>query len=192
MLKKFLVASSILALTSSVALATPTPYIGASLGITTNTSSKVAVGNTPTMTITQPGNFRGMPFNVFAGYGGMVNQSFYVAGEIFATAATGEFTSNNGIKTTYGYGASFIPGVMLSDHTLAFARAGLVRSRFSSASATQTGGQVGLGLQTSLTQNVDLRGEYDFTAYRSFNNSHGPVSSPRTDAFNLGLVYKFE
>ena len=193
MLKKFLFASAIVALTSSAAIANPAPYVGAGLGIVANTSSSVAVVRTSNNTVfTQPGNYRGVPFNVFAGYGGVVSQSFYLAGELSGTVGTAEISSKNGLRTTYGYGASIIPGIMLSDHTLAFARAGLVETRFSDADKTRTGGQLGLGLQTSVTQNVDIRGEYDFTGYNSYNNALGRVSSPRTDAFNLGLVYKFD
>jgi len=81
---------------------------------------------------------------------------------------------------------------MLSDHTMAYARLGVVRTRFSDTSSTQTGGQFGVGMQTTVTQNVDLRGEYVYTAYSSFNNSISSISSPRSDAFNLGLIYKFD
>jgi outer membrane immunogenic protein len=192
MLKKFLLASAIVSVTSSIAVANPAPYIGAGLGIVTNTSSSVANSKVGTTILSQPGNFRGVPFNLFAGYGGVVSQTIYLAGEVFGTVGTGEISNSNELKTTYGYGASVIPGVLLSDHTLAFVRAGLVRTRFSSANSTRTGGQIGLGLQTCVTQNVDVRGEYDYTSYGSFNNSIGNVSSPRSDAFNLGLIYKFD
>jgi len=196
MLKKILIASSILAVTSGIAAANPAPYVGASIGITANTSSSAAYGKNVTggvsTTLSSPANYRGVPFSVFAGYGGVISENFYLAGELSGTVATADISNNNGLKTSYGYGASVIPGVMLSDHTLAFARAGVVRSNFSNANSTQTGGQFGLGLQTSVTQNVDVRGEYDFTAYRSLNNSIGRVDSPRSDAFNLGLVYKFD
>lgn len=189
MLKKVLFTSAVLALTSSVAFANAGPYVGAGLGVQVNTSSGVASGIPVS---SNPGNFRGVPFNVFAGYGSVINQNFYLAGELNGTLGTGEISNSNKMKTSYGYGASVLPGVMLSDHTLAFARVGIVRTRFSDANQTATGGQVGVGLQTSLTQNVDVRGEYDYTGYGSFNNSVGRVSSPRTDAFNASLIYKFE
>lgn len=192
MVKNFLVATAIMASSVSVAFANSTPYVGAGLGIATNTSSSVATGVINGVVQNSPGNFRGVPFNVFAGYGGVVNQNFYLAGEVNGTIGTAELSNNNGLKTSYGYGVSIIPGVMLSDHTLAYGRLGVVRSRFTNANNSQTGGQFGVGLQTCVTQNVDIRGEYDFTAYRSLNNSIGRVSSPRQDAFNLGLIYKFD
>lgn len=197
MLKPFLLASSIIALTTSVALASPAPYVGAQLGIVTNTSSFVATGTVPNAAgkaqqVGQAANYRGVPVGVLAGFGGVINQNLYLAGEIAGTIATGEIASNGGLKTTYGYSASILPGAMLSDHTLAFVRAGVVRTHFSNANDTQTGAQLGLGLQTSVMQNVDVRGEYDFTAYGSFHNKVGRVSAPRSDAFNVGLIYKFD
>jgi opacity protein-like surface antigen len=181
MFKKILLTAAVLTVTSGVAFANPAPYVGASLGINVNSNNNnVAFGS-----------FRGMPFSVFAGYGGVINQNFYLAGELTGTIATGEISNAGPLKTTYGYGASIIPGVMLSDHTLAFARVGAVRSRFSQLSTMRSGGQVGLGMQTSLTQNVDLRGEYDFTAYKHVNYA-GTSTAPRSDMFTVGLVYKFD
>ncbi len=183
MLKKVILASAVLASSASFAMNAPAPYVGGSVGITANTSSSNAVGS-----------YRGVPFNVFAGYGGVINQSFYLAGELGATLGTADI-QDNGLKSSYGYGVSIIPGVMLSDHTLGFARAGVVRARFPKQNSNSTGGEFGVGLQTSLTQCLDLRAEYDFIAYRSISGKTGGKAysvSPRSDQFNLGLVYKFD
>jgi opacity protein-like surface antigen len=187
MFKKILLGTAILASTVGIAAAAgPAPYIGAGLGIATNTPSNNGLF----------GSNRGTPFNILAGYGGIVSGSFYLAGELNGTVGTAVINDNGSLKTTYSYGASILPGVMLSDHTLAFARAGIVRTRFSELSQSVNGGQFGFGLQTGLTQSLDLRGEYDFTAYRSVNMNLAPnfrlSTSPRQDAFTLSLVYKFE
>ena len=50
------------------------------------------------------------------------------------------------------------------------------------------GAQFGLGLQTSVTQNMDVRGEYAYTDYANV----GSVRSPRADEYTLGLVYKID
>lgn len=188
MLKKLFVAFAMLTATTGAAIADPAPYLGASIGILNNTSTGVRVPTGPNTFVSNPGFYRGVPFNLFAGYGGVINQNFYLAGEVFGTAATAEINDKNKLKTTYGYGASLIPGVLLSDHTLAYGRIGVVRSQFSEAKSNSNGAQFGFGLQTCLTQNIDLRAEYDFTAYKSV----GLVSSPRQDAVNVGLVYKFD
>ncbi len=177
MFKKLLIASAILAITSTVACADGAPYLGASLGVVDNTSSV--------------GNFRGMPLTINAGYGAKINQTIYLAGELFGIVGTSTLDSNpshgaRSIKSTYGFGASFIPGVMLSDTTMTYVRLGAIKTHFANYGTTVAGGQIGLGIQTSVTQNWDLRGEYDYTKYNKFKGV-----SVRSDAFNIGLVYKF-
>lgn len=179
MIKKIL-ATTILASAVGVVSAAPVPYFGASVGVLNNTTSNIGNGSA--------GFYRGVPVNLFVGYGGVINQSFYLAGELNGTIGTGELTQNgNNIKSTYGYSLSILPGVMLNERTLAFARAGLVRTRFSVGNM-DTGGQIGLGLQTNVTQNIDVRGEYDFTAYRSAS----VVAAPRQDMATVGVIYKFD
>lgn len=176
MFKKIAVASIILAASSSVAFANAAPYVGAALSVNTLTS-------------TSGTNYRGVPVDMFAGYGATVNANLYLGGEVFVTPFTGTVSkSNNILRTTYGYGASILPGIMFSDHTLGYVRVGIVRSHFTSIGQNRNGGQLGVGMQTNVTQNIDLRTEYVYTAY----NKVSTASSPKSDAFKLGLIYKFE
>jgi opacity protein-like surface antigen len=175
MLKKLLVTGAALAMVSSAALSAGAPYVGLGFGEQTNTSPSYS--------------FRGMPFNLFAGYGADMGQGIYLAAEILVTPATAPI-QNNGLKSTYNYGASFIPGIMISDHTMTYARLGVQEAHFIPSGATGStvfGGMLGLGIETSLTQNWDLRGEYTFGAYKSVGGN-----SPRSDMATMGLVYKFE
>lgn len=178
MFKKIVIASAILA-SSSVAFASASPYVGAALGVNTLTS-------------TSGSNYRGVPVDLFAGYGATVNTNLYLGGEVFATPFTGTVSKSansvGNLRTTYGYGVSIMPGVMFSDHTLGYIRAGVVRSHFSTLGQNKTGGQLGLGMQTNLTQDIDLRTEYVYSAYSNVSVS----KSPKSDAFKLGLIYKFE
>lgn len=185
MLKKLKLASAILLLSTNV-MAYSGPYVGASLGITANTATNQVFGS-----------FRGVPMSVFAGYGGILFENFYLAGELTGTIATWELSNQGALKTSYGYAASILPGFVLCDHTLVFGRLGIVQTHFSQirtpvSSGTETpfGGQFGLGIQTALTQHVDLRGEYDFNAYNSIS-SGGYSSHPRSDVATASLIYKF-
>lgn len=196
LLKKILLTGSILSLTTSVALAIggPSPYVGISTGLISNGANKTVVSTSPSKTI---GNFRGIPLNFFGGYGGEIYQNIYLAGELFGTAGTANISNKDGLKTTYSYGLSALPGVMLNERTLAYARIGVIRSRFANFSSgrIRTGGQFGAGLQTCLTQNLDLRGEYDYVTYNTgkiwtANNTKNYLI-PHMDQFTLGLVYKF-
>lgn len=178
MLKRTLLAGLALTLSSSFAFAAGTMYIGGSVGEATNTSE------------TQNVNYRGLPLTLNAGYGALLSQNFYLAGEAFGVLGSASL-NDNGLKSTYGYGLSLLPGIMLGDHTMTYVRMGFVRSRFTpniSNNRNVNGGQLGLGLQLGLTQNLDLRGEYIFTAYQSFSG----VASPKQDAFNIGVIYKFD
>ncbi|HVY53186.1 MAG TPA: outer membrane beta-barrel protein [Gammaproteobacteria bacterium] len=177
MLKRILVAGAALALTSGVAFA-GVPYIGASVGEITNTTD------------TSNKNFRGLPLMLHAGYGSLLSPNLYLAAELFGTLGSATL-NDNGLKTTYGYGASLIPGVLLGDHTMTYVRAGVVRSRFTASGTPNrdvNGGQLGLGMQIGMTQSLDLRGEYTYTAYQTFSG----ISAPRQDQFTLGLIYKFD
>jgi opacity protein-like surface antigen len=179
MFKKLLIATAILATTSSIAMANSSaPYLGASLGVNTTTASNGV-------------SYRGVPITIFGGYGAILNQSIYLGGELFGTVGTITLNNNNSVttsvKTSYGYGASFIPGYVLADRTMLFARLGLVRTDFSSIGSYSTGAQLGMGLQTNLMQNWDIRGEYDYTGYNRISGV-----TPKSDLFNLGFIYKID
>ena len=178
MLKKLLMSTAVLAVTASVAYANSAPYIGISAGERTNTNKYY--------------NYRGIPGTLFAGFGADIAQGFYLAGEVFGTFGTGTIT-DNGLKSTWGYGLSVLPGIMISEHTMAYLRLGVVRTQYQPKYVkTQqiTGGQAGPGLQTSLMQNWDVRGEYIYSSYGSLSSGSG--GAPNADEFALGLIYKFD
>lgn len=176
MLKKSLLSLAILGLGASFTVAHAGPYLGVDIGINTNTAKYT--------------NYRGAQAKFDLGYSSTQGSGYYFAGEIFGVPGSVSI-DNYGLKSTYSYGLSFIPGALFSDHVLGFARIGVLRTHFQpsgTGSKNLSGGQFGLGLQTSLTQSWDLRGEYDFVAYKSLDG----LGSPRADQFNLGLVYKFD
>lgn len=173
MLKKSVIISAIFLSSMNVAFANTGPYIGGSLGAET-------------------GSYSGLAATLFGGYGATFSGRYYLGGELFADT-TADLDAFN--KKTTSLGFSILPGVMLSDTTLAYLRAGLVRSHFVNqsflgserSSATSTGKQAGLGLQTNFAKQWDVRGEYTYTKY----NSLAGVSAPHTNQFNVGVIYKF-
>lgn len=202
MFKKLLVASAVLAASTSVALAAnykgdykgehapapcpvnvfaAGPYVGLSVGDRTNYSG------TPTV-------FRGLDGILSLGYGTMLNPSFYLAGEIFGlgtlnvndmTYTSG--TTNVGAKSSWGYGLSIIPGYMITDYVMTYLRLGGIRTRFNDQNVNVNAWQVGLGGQTNIVQNWDLRAEYVYSRY----NSVSGIGNTSANQANLGLVYKF-
>lgn len=137
-------------------------------------------------------NYTGIHPQLSLGYGDLSN-NIYLAGEIFAAA--GNLTINDShnrasrsAKITRTFGASFIPGMMLNEKVLGFLRLGIVNSKFNGPNTTKTGGQIGVGLQTSLNPCWDIRGEYDFSAYRSMSG----IGSPKVNEIGVGVIYKID
>lgn len=171
--KKMIVSVAAVSLMGSIAHAGSNIYVGAGTGVNVNTANEQSA--------------RHIPLNVFAGVGATANQSFYVGAEANATL-TDLGLKDRGIQSSYSYGASVLPGVMIGKNSLIYGRAGLVKTRFPDDHATRLGTNFGGGLQTSLAQNIDVRAEYDFLNYDDFANH----KNPRSDQAHMDLIYKFE
>lgn len=204
MFKKLIIASAVLAISSSAALASSGPYVGFSAGAINNNykfSNSTETSNTPSSL--------GALANIFAGYGATLTQTIYLGGEVFANMGTGEAhdltivtdSTTLKVKNKYSYGVSIIPGLMVSDQTMIFARMGVVKTHFNTKQTSTTttatnetsamGGQLGLGVETALNQNLSVRAEYDYTSYRAFTALNTRIK-PNSNQLLVGLVYKFD
>jgi opacity protein-like surface antigen len=126
------------------------------------------------------------------GYGEMFD-NYYAGVELFATPFSIDLSNNvnNGnisTKTTRSLGIAFIPGVMLNNTILGYARLGVVSTTFTAPDTMRPGVQVGLGLQSSLNDLWSIRGEYLFTSYRSMSG----LGSPKSNEIGVGVIYKFD
>jgi opacity protein-like surface antigen len=174
MSKKLLLALALLSAThSSFALYinSYSPYLGAALGVQ-NTQA-----------------YNGLYANGFAGYSLKAgqNNNLYLAGELFINTGTLPLNNNYYRRTTYGFGASILPGLIIKQYTIAFARIGIANFRYNFSNSSFTGGQLGFGLQTAINPHWDVRGEYVYTGsgvIRGFGNT-------RFNMVDVGLVYKF-
>lgn len=176
--------------------------------------------------------YKGFGGNLFAGYGAMMSCNFYLAGELFvgdtwklkdyrpgARWATVDGTRTrhghvrSGVKSTWDVGLSVLPGFLVTDCILTYLRLGATDTRFDNNSSnggrhhnnnnnTKWGWHVGVGAQSTICQNWDLRGEYIYTQYGRLNRDHHRHTTqsrtfgtgtghPQSDQFNLGIVYKF-
>lgn len=155
MFKKIIFITSIM-ISSSMALAT-TPYVGGSLGVA-NVGSGYSLAQTA---------------KIFAGLGNIIGESqiLYLGSEFNVDAY-----HYPGIHMIYGAGVSFIPGIMLTQNTMVYARLGVEGIKYHDdyTRIYGVGTQLGLGLQTSLTNHWNVRGEVD-----------------NDKQLNVGLVYKF-
>jgi len=218
--KKIVIASALFAAGTSLAFAEPSykgddykgeeaapcpvyqfqagPYLGLSAGPRINFAHVSDLGSS---------TYAGAEGIISAGIATMINPSFYLAGEIFGgdsvqvqdyrlhqdDAADNDIV-DTGVRSSWSYGLDIIPGYMLTDHFLGYLRAGVVRTRFSDQDESATGWQVGLGGQTNIYQNWDVRMEYVFSSYGSVDNDDAVVNThlnPQGGVFDVGLVYKF-
>jgi opacity protein-like surface antigen len=180
-----------LASTSSIALAgnmgvIPTyysykvgPYAGVSIGGINNT-------------VSTPASYKGLSGIVSLGIGHLNYQNIYIAGEIWGdTSATIKNfpvakSRNYSISSSWGYGFDIMPGLVFNERVLTYLRLGVLSRNFNDIQQTRGGLRIGLGGQTNLFKNVDLRAEYVYSQF------HGTsLGTPLTDQYNLGVVYKF-
>jgi outer membrane immunogenic protein len=140
-----------------------------------------------------------------------------VVGVTNVTSPTGVVTTNAAavgfdgtVKLRYEYGIALIPGVKVSDSTMLYGRIGWVRGKFRanvnpfvvSASTgiipsvnvlnlesnhTSNGLQLGIGLETMVTNNCSVKVEYDWDRY---SNTFG-ISHPTVDKALVGVAYHF-
>lgn len=134
-------------------------------------------------------NYRGLHPRMSVGYADSY-EDFYLSGEIFAVPFSATLqdhkSGSDSARTTRTYGASLLPGMMITQHVLGYVRLGVVTSVFSGPNTSRAGGQMGLGLQTCLTPYWDLRAEYNYTTYRSAPD----IGAIKSDQMGVGFVYK--
>lgn len=167
MIKKAVTSSLILLCASSTTFAKTTSYAGGGL----------AIGgySNPYSGYYQQSGLYGASVNVFAGKGKYVDkeEKIYVAGELGAN-----YSHGTGGRNAAGLNLSIIPGLMVTDSTMLYGRVGAAASVGSHNLIF--GPVVGIGAQTNVKKNWDVRAEY--TNYSSSNSSQ----------IGAALVYKFE
>lgn len=204
MLRKIIIAAAIISLSQSIAYATthkgdykgeaakpcPTytyqtgPYLGFSAGLRDNATG------TPTF-------YKAFEGTLSAGYGYMMSPLFFLGGEVFVGNSArikdfkAQLDSDDGVGSSWNYGLSLLPGLMITDHVLAYLRVGGTWTSFNDSTDhnNQTLGawQAGFGAQTNVYNEWDLRAEYVYSGYNTLKD-RGKVTA---DQFNIGVVYKF-
>lgn len=176
------------------------PYVGISFGPRMNINASRF-------------NYIGGEGTLSAGLAHLWRQQYYLAAEAFGSNSLNLHTSNvqlntisprhnlvdvQSIRSTWSYGIDIIPGLMLNDKTMIYMRGGVVRthvkidSNLSDFALNDDGWRLGLGTQTTLYKNFDIRLEYIAARYQETTVF---ISDRKTKPFstlcNLGLVYKF-
>jgi opacity protein-like surface antigen len=138
-------------------------------------------------------SFRGLHGRASLGYADWSNK-YYMAGELFYIPATMTLSDTRGnaegptTKASNSFGASLLPGTLLYKEILGYLRLGLISSRFVAPNSMKLGAQLGFGLQTQVTSQLALRGEYIYTAYGSV----AKIGTPNSNEFGVGFIYFFD
>lgn len=138
-------------------------------------------------------SYRGLSPRLASGFGSILGQSFFLAGEVGATVGTAILSNNTdttgiSLRVNRTYDFSLLPGMLFSENTLGYLRLGVASSNFSAPNEKVTGGILGVGLQLAIINCWFVRGEYFYTAYGAVSDVGNPVS----DTFALGVVYTFK
>jgi opacity protein-like surface antigen len=138
-------------------------------------------------------SFRSLHGRLSLGYADWSNRN-YLGAELFYIPFNMTLSDIRGnanaptAKASNSFGASLLPGTLIYKQILGFLRLGLITSRFVAPNSMKLGGQLGFGLQTHLTRQFALRGEYIYTGYGSV----AKIGTPHSNEFGLGFIYFFE
>ncbi len=85
-------------------------------------------------TTSQEDNYRAFHPRISAGYWDVID-CFYLAGELFVVPTTVTIYESNTVRsesarTTYSYGLSFLPGLLITEDVVAYLRLGYSGTRF--------------------------------------------------------------
>lgn len=182
-------------------------YLGGQGGVVLVNSETTTTGGT---TDAFDGNgAKGLTGGLLLGYGQRVDASHFAV-EVEGGASSADYQERKGngdaydMEMDYNYGISFLGGGYLTHSTLLYGRIGWMRANFDwkrtsggvtrSGSADTHGFRGGLGLQTDLSAQLSLRGEYLYTNYSEYNFGTGNETfsvTPASGTFRLGVIYDF-
>lgn len=136
-------------------------------------------------------SFRGLLPRLSLGYADWSNK-YYLAAELFVVPATVTLSDirdagASSTKASSDIGLSLIPGTLIYKEIWGYLRFGIVSSHFITPNSSKLGLQMGLGLQSKLTSQLALRGEYIYTTYSSVSQ----VGTPNSNELGLGFIYFF-
>jgi opacity protein-like surface antigen len=126
--------------------------------------------------------FTGLMPKVMLGYGLFYgkDRNFYTALEIGGGAGSILLSGDNQhFRVSNFFNASIIPGYMIYDEVMLYARLGGQATRYSKLNSTKNGGVYGIGLEINNSQNWDTRFEYNYANNKNLNQ------------YIVDVIYKF-
>lgn len=127
--------------------------------------------------------FTGLMPKLMAGYGVFFkdNRNVYGALEVGAGAGTILLSTNNQkFRVSRFVNVSIIPGYMIYEQVMLYARLGIQATHYSKLNSTKHGGVYGIGLELNNSQHWDTRFEYNYADNKNLNQ------------YIVDLIYKFK
>lgn len=136
-------------------------------------------------------SYRDIHTRISIGYGQMVDD-YYLGGEFFFVPGTTVLSNSvspgdTSAKVSNSYGISFIPGLILNDKLMGYLRLGALTTNFTGAGTYKAGLQAGVGFETGLAKNWNLRGEYIYSSYKRITG----LGSSNSNELGMGVIYQF-
>lgn len=126
--------------------------------------------------------FTGLMPKVMVGYGYFFgkDRKFYSALEIGGGAGTILLsTHNQHFRVSNFVNVSIMPGYMIYDEVMLYARLGAQATRYSKLNSTKNGGVYGIGLEFIYSPRWDMRFDYNYANNRNLNQ------------YGVDFIYKF-
>lgn len=186
-------------------------YIGAQVGYD---SYRVRENITaPFVSVNPQISVTGWVGGLFLGYGQYINDALYLGGEVMGdysdansnvTTTTPFVTATSQIRVRGSWGVAVLPGVRLSDSTLAYVRLGYNWANIRAHNAatilgvgavtinktnSSSGFNFGVGIETLVYEDWSVRAEYTYTNYNSFTSAIGTKYNPSDNQFMLSAIY---
>jgi opacity protein-like surface antigen len=135
--------------------------------------------------------FDGLFPRLAIGYGGYFYPWLVLMGEVFGSYRTIDLNNEPkfgySVKTNANYGISLLLGYALEENLLPYLRLGLIWNDFDKLDTTKKGYEIGIGLQTNLNCNWDVRGEWDYIKTKEIDN----VGEVQLAFFAIDFMYRF-
>lgn len=175
-MKKIALLSAVVALAVSSMAFADGFYAGGDLGYSNNTTNSAQSSDEVA--------FKGAFGDLVAGYGMKMGSSLYLGAEFTMQLNSAKFKSN--VRKQGALGVSVRPGFYVNDNTMAYGVLGYDRGYFKSGTTkvSRNGLAFGAGVQTTLTDAMKMRVEFDHTKY-----SKDEGVSLNSDDVKVGVVY---
>ncbi len=171
-------------------------YIGAQIGFgKTSAVAKYDPGTSGNAAFSGSDSANGLNGGIFAGYGKIINDKFWLGGELAYSRSSADYSDGDGtvslsIEQNETWEIGLRSGYLVQDDVLIYGRLGFVKTKFDlnatdgtnsfSGSETLNGVRFGLSGERIVKDNLSLRLEASYTNYEDYSVSDSATQEKAT------------